>query len=207
MYIIGLTGGIATGKTTITHLLEKHFPIVDADKITQELYEQNPIVIHEVAAAFPEAMDGEVISKTKLIEAIMVDVTQLNTLEQITHPHIIEAILTAAQSKLDEKHPIVILSAPLLFETQLGSACHAIICLDASKDTQKIRAMKRPHMTPEKFDLIYNHQWPIEKKRKHATVTISTEQSIAATEAEVLGFLQRFLKNPDVKVPLISCKY
>ncbi len=207
MYIIGLTGGIASGKTTITQTLSKHFPVVDADEITQELYTYNPLVIREIAAVFPNALEDEKINKVKLVEAIMEDPEQLNVLEKISHPYIFEAILNAAQAKLNEKNPIVIISAPLLFETRLSGACHAIICLDAAPETQKARALKRPHMTPEKFNLIAEHQWPVEKKRKNATVTISTEQSVAATEAEILCFLQRFLKNPDVKVPLISCKY
>ncbi len=207
MYIIGLTGGIATGKSTICHMLAKHFPVIDGDAVTADEYVHNPMLIHEIAATFPEAVIDEKVSKIKLIDAILTNPENLDTLEQIVHPHIIEALVHRAQEKLDEKHPIVIVCAPLLFETQLAAACHAIICLDAKPETQKARAMQRPYMTEKQFDLIYNHQWPTEKKKKRATITVSTEQPVAETEAEILTFLHRFLKHGKEKIPLISCKY
>lgn len=192
MYIIGLTGGIATGKTTISELLiNKGFVIVDADQVTHDQYKNNKHLVFELEQSFPSVVNRGMINRRLLAAFITKHPDKLPLLEEITHRYILEEILR----KLDEQNrqnKVVVLVAPLLFESGLYRTCHAIICLQASLEEQRKRALQREGMTLEKFETLVNRQWPTAEKIKLSTAVISTEQSIETTLREIQSFLHTY---------------
>lgn len=192
MYIIGLTGGIATGKTTLSTLLsQKGIIIVDADQITHEQYKRNKQLVFELEQSFPNVVSRGVINRKALSLFITLHPEKLSLLEEIAHRYILEEILKELNKK-NQQNKLVVLVAPLLFESGLYRTCHAVICLSASLEEQKKRAMMRDGMTLEKFETLVNRQWITEKKEKYATFIVSTQQTVEKAFDEIFSFLNRY---------------
>ena len=145
MVVIGLTGGIAVGKTTICNRLKNDgFQIIDADEIVHILYQSDSSVIREISKHYPSAYEKGQINRKKLAQLVVNNANILAHIESILH----SALKNYIQNILNQKTTqLIILSAPLLFETGFDCFCDKIICLYASKKTQRLRALQRSDMT------------------------------------------------------------
>lgn len=189
MYIIGLTGGIATGKTTLSALLiQKGIVVVDADEIAHRQYKENKQLAFELEQVFPNVVARGRINRKALALFMTAHPEKLGLLEEITHRYILEEILKELD-KENKQNKVVVLVAPLLFEIGLFKTCHAVICLSTSQEEQRKRAMLREGMTLQKFEMLFARQWPTSEKEKQATLVVSTDQSIELAFNEIWAFL------------------
>ncbi len=188
--IIGLTGGLATGKTTIATLLAKDgYVILDADSITHNLYESNNNVRNIILKLYPNAVTEKAVDRIILAREVTQNPTLLPQLEKEMHPLIIQEI--EYQISLYNTHPKpVILTAPLLFETGLERICDYVICLYADLNSQRTRAMERQHMTHTKFDTLVARQWTNGMRRKKSDLWVSTDTSVQETYQTIIAFLE-----------------
>ena len=168
--IIGLTGGIATGKSSVSLILESmNFSVICADKIVKEIYrrpESQLFIQHH----FPEVVDSTTkqIDFRKLREKVFANVNDLELLENFLHPKIKDYFLASVSSlQQDNKRPpFVIYDVPLLFEKKISSSFDLIITVYASKEIQTKRLMARDSIDLSLAQKIIATQMDIEQKRK-----------------------------------------
>ncbi len=135
---VGLTGGIASGKTVAANALRcAGFRVIDADEISRELTAAGTALSQKIMSAFPIAVHDGTLDRRALRSVIAGDAAARAKLNAITHPAIVEAVKSQVCGS-----PAVI-SAPLLFETALSSLCDAVVCVTCPVRLRVERIMKR----------------------------------------------------------------
>ena len=178
MIIIGITGSIGMGKSTIASML-KFFgiPIHDSDLVVKGLIETNALVLKKIKKNWPEVIDitdsKEVINKGKLSEIIFNDIKCKENLEKIIHP-LVNKKRKMFLKKYEFKKNIVGMDVPLLYETGLNKICNYIFLALTSEVNQAKRVLKRKKMTKEKFISIKENQWSDEMKKEQKPYIINT---------------------------------
>jgi len=178
MIIIGITGSIGMGKSTIASML-KFFgiPIHDSDLVVKGLIETNALVLKKIKKNWPEVIDitdnKEVINKAKLSEIIFNDIKCKENLEKIIHP-LVNKKRKMFLKKYEFKKNIVGMDVPLLYETGLNKICNYIFLALTSEENQAKRVLKRKKMTKEKFISIKENQWSDEMKKEQKPYIINT---------------------------------
>jgi dephospho-CoA kinase len=182
MLTIGLTGGIGSGKTTVSKMLaELGAPILDADKIAHTTYAPSGSAYKEVVAAFGDkivASDGT-IDRTKLGPIVFADPDQLKRLTSIVWPRTIERIreLIAEMRQKGETHPIVV-EAAILIEANWQPMCDEIWLVRASRGRVIERIERDRGMKPEQTEARIRAQLSDEERVKHANLVIENEDSL-----------------------------
>ena len=177
MIIIGITGSIGMGKTTVSCMLRfMNIPVFDSDKKVKNILEKNYEVIDKIYKTWPETIYiskcKKIVNKTVLSDIIFNDIESKNKLEKIIHP-----IVENERNIFLKKHKhfsIVGLDVPLLYETGVDKICDYVFLVNTSKRIQKKRVLSRENMTETKFDLINNSQWDYKKKKKEHPWIVST---------------------------------
>ncbi|MBL6848086.1 MAG: dephospho-CoA kinase [Alphaproteobacteria bacterium] len=178
MIIIGITGSIGMGKSTIASML-KFFgiPIHDSDLVVKGLIETNALVFKEIKKNWPEVIDiidsKEIINKGKLSEIIFNNIKCKENLEKIIHP-LVNKKRKMFLKKYEFKKNIVGMDVPLLYETGLNKICNYIFLALTSEENQAKRVLKRKKMTKEKFISIKENQWSDEMKKEQKPYIINT---------------------------------
>ena len=178
MIIIGITGSIGMGKSTIASML-KFFgiPIHDSDLVVKGLIETNALVLKKIKKNWPEVIDiidsKEVINKGKLSEIIFNNIKCKENLEKIIHP-LVNKKRKVFLKKYEFKKNIVGMDVPLLYETGLNKICNYIFLALTSEENQAKRVLKRKKMTKEKFISIKENQWSDEMKKEQKPYIINT---------------------------------
>ena len=186
MKIVALTGGIATGKSTVARQFQKlGAALYDADRIVHDLLGQGGLAVAKVATVFPETLVGQAIERKKLGEAVFGQPEKLRQLETMLHPLIWteEAKFLAQAKRRGAK--LCVLEIPLLFEAAAKKKLDAVVTTTAPKFLQKRRAMLRPGMTERKLAAILQRQMPDHEKRRRADVVIHTGLGKAYSFREV----------------------
>ncbi|MDA7545405.1 dephospho-CoA kinase [Alphaproteobacteria bacterium] len=178
MIIIGITGSIGMGKSTIASMLNFFgIPIHDSDLVVKGLIETNALVLKKIKKNWPEVIDitdsKEVINKGKLSEIIFNDIKCKENLEKIIHP-LVNKKRKMFLKKYEFKKNIVGMDVPLLYETGLNKICNYIFLALTSEENQAKRVLKRKKMTKEKFISIKENQWSDEMKKKQKPYIINT---------------------------------
>ena len=178
MIIIGITGSIGMGKSTIAFMLKLlNIPVHDADSEVKEIIENNNLVIKKIKKEWPEAIcfnEGvEVVNKGELGELIFKNTKCKVKLEKIIHPLVHEK-RDKFLNKYKNKKFIIAIDVPLLYETGVNKICNYIFLALTSEENQKKRVLKRTNMTEEKFLLIKKNQWSDERKRSENPYIINT---------------------------------
>ena len=177
MKIIGITGSIGMGKTTISSMLKLlGIPIFDSDKQVKIVLEENNSVIEKIFELWPDTVftiqKKKKINKNLLGEKIFRSKKNRKKLESIIHP-----IIQKERNYFIQNHrkaKIVGLDIPLLYETGSDKMCDYIFLVNALKNIQKKRVLARPNMTEEKFENINNAQWTYEQKKRLKPFIINT---------------------------------
>ena len=183
MQIIGLTGGIGMGKSTVARLLRRMgFAVYSADDAVHALLKKGGKGVAPVARLFPEAFKRGAIDRKILGRSVFGRPDKLHKLERILHPLARQIERRFVQEARRKKASAVILEIPLLFETGAESRCHLTLCVSAPRAVQKARVLARPGMTDEKLRAILARQMPHAEKRKQASFVIPTGSSVEATE-------------------------
>jgi dephospho-CoA kinase len=182
MLTIGLTGGIGSGKSTVSKMLaELSAPILDADKIAHTTYAPGGSAYEEVVAAFSDkilAADGSV-DRTKLGPIVFADPEQLKRLTSIVWPRTFDRIreLVAELRQKGETRPIVV-EAAILIEANWQSMCDEIWLVRASKARVIERIERDRGMKPEQTEARIRAQLSDDERVKHANLVIENENSL-----------------------------
>jgi dephospho-CoA kinase len=181
--IIGLTGSIGMGKSTVAAMFaDEAVPVFDADATVHRLQGVGGRLVDPIEAAFPGATKDNAVDRAKLGAAVFGDDAAMKRLEAIVHPAVGEeraAFLAKHVGKL------VVFDVPLLFETGGDRNVDAVVVVSASPDVQRARVLARPDMTAEKFAAILARQTPDSEKRARADHVIRTDTSFDETRAQV----------------------
>jgi dephospho-CoA kinase len=173
MLVVGLTGGIAMGKSTAAaHLRTRGVPVFDADAVVHQIYRAEAVA--PIEAAFPGTTDFNGVNRAALSQALQRDPAGFKRLEAIVHPLVRAREVQFLREAAGSGAAIAVLDVPLLYETGLDAVLDAVILVSASADAQRERALARPGMTPEKLDQILSRQMADEEKRARAHFVVDT---------------------------------
>lgn len=175
MIVIGLTGSIAMGKSTVT----KQFAYLGArtfnsDTAVHEILEKNSGAISEIKKRFPDAVKNKIVDRKALGKIVFHDDAAMHELEAIMHPRVWEMQQCFLRRCALQNCGFAVLDIPLLFETNGEENVDVTVVVSAPKFVQRQRALLRMHMTEERFDSILKKQMPDIEKRRRADFVIHT---------------------------------
>jgi dephospho-CoA kinase len=176
MRIIGLTGSIATGKSSVSDMFRYlRIPVHDADRSVHNFLGPHGVAVSDIIAAFGDVgnLDNG-IDRQKLGDIIFSDPEAKNRLELIVHPLIWQDRQKFFKHMRLQNRKIVVVDIPLLFETGSDMVCDNIICVWAPYFLQRQRALHRAGMTQQKLDAILNNQLPQHTKMQLADFCLPT---------------------------------
>lgn len=203
--IIGLTGGIGTGKSTVAQIFrEKGIPVVDTDIISREVINY-PEVINRLVEEFgKEILEEEAerqkknkerkISRNKLGQIVFKDEKKVSILNSIMHPLILKKMKEETES-LKKDNKIVVVDVPLLFEISLEKEFDIVLLVYANRKTQIKRIIKRDNRTEKEAVNIINSQIDIEKKKEKSDYIISNNRNLKRLRRKVEKFLESLKNN------------
>jgi dephospho-CoA kinase len=190
-YLIGLTGNIATGKTTVCGILRKlGAHIIDADALVHQLLAAGQPVYQQVIAEFGAGMvrpDGQ-IDRARLGRMVFADAAALHRLEAIVHPAV-DALVQ--QEIAASTAAVIVVDAVKLLESGLSRRCNAVWLVTAPEEQQFLRLTAKRGMTPDDALQRIGAQSPQTDKVRRADVVIDNSGSEADTEAQVRRAWQR----------------
>lgn len=170
--VIGITGGIGSGKSTVTqYLISKKYKVIDADKISHEVTRGQTDTVKELAKAFGICIlkeDGT-LNRKKLAEIAFADPKKKDLLQKIVTDRVVKQIKEDVKTSTEK---IIFLDVPLLFETGLDSITDKIWLVSADENVRIKRVMERDGITEEQVKDRMNCQMPEKEKMKRAHVVI-----------------------------------
>ena len=195
MRVVGLTGGIATGKSTVgARLRARGVPVLDADQVARAVVAPGEPALAEIAAAFgPDALDaGGALDRGAMRARIARDPTARRTLEAITHPRIHAETARWLATQAAAGHPVAVVEAALLVET--GSYRHypELVVVSCDPAVQLARVMARDGQTEAQARALIGTQLPLADKETVATVVLRNDGDRAALDAQVDALLRRW---------------
>lgn len=194
MIKIGLTGGIGSGKSTVSKmLLDEGFKIVDADIIAREVLIKYPEILEKIRVDFGEGFfdwRGE-FRRREFGNHIFRFPKQRKKYEEIIVPYIKSEIFMELENNKEEK--IIILDAPTLIETDLHKEMDYVIVVWVDNNTQVMRIKNRDKLSREEIISRINSQIPLDKKRDYANIIIDNSKELLKTQEQVSKIID-FLK-------------
>lgn len=193
--IIGLTGSIATGKSTVSRMLkEKGYKIVDADEISRQVVKPGSTVLEEIASVLGSDLilpTGE-LDRDKLGALIFNDPLEREKLNKIIHPAIRQEMVRQKEFWLEKGSQTVIMDIPLLFESKLQSYVEKIIVVSVAPSIQRERLMVRNNLSLEEADARITSQLPVSEKEKGADAVINNDGTLEETERQLDAILSKW---------------
>lgn len=190
--MLGLTGSIGMGKSTVAAMFEKAgVPVFDADAEVRAMQGPDGELIPAIEAAFPGSTGSMGVDREKLGALVFGDKDELAALEAIVHPAVAAKRLRFLNDNADAE--MLLFDIPLLFERGGEEGFDAVIVVSAPPETQRERVLARPGMTPEKFEHILSLQVPDSEKRERGDHIIDTSTTLAETEAQVGALVEQLL--------------
>lgn len=188
--IIGLTGGIATGKSTVTKELKKNgFEVIDADQLVKSIY-QTDEAKEFILSNWPEAIQNNEIIFSKLREIFFRNPTAKEAIEKFIYARLPKVFQNATK---DSKQQFIIYDVPLLFEKKLDQLTDLNVVVYSPRELQLKRVMKRDGIDMKLASEILNHQESIEEKKRKADFVINNSGDEKELAAEVRDFLLQVL--------------
>lgn len=192
---IGLTGGIATGKSSVSAFLaSKGALLIDADVIAREVMMPGHPVLAAAVQRFGQAILNEdgTLDRKKLGSIVFQDPEERKALEAITHPEIRKEMRErAAMYELEYPDKLVVSDIPLLYESGLEEGFEEVMVVYVPRSVQRERLMSRDAMTVEQADARIDVQMDIEDKKQRADVVIDNSGLWSETEQQIISFLHR----------------
>ncbi len=198
MMILGLTGSIGMGKSTVARMLQRlRVPIWDADAAVHQLYARHGAAVPVVGRLVPAAVVNGAVDRVVLAQAVLADPSVLLRLEAGVHPLVSAAEQRFLQQQRRRGARLVALDVPLLFEAkgQNWRLCHAIAVVSAPTAIQQHRVLARPGMTGDKLAAIRARQMPDLVKRRLADYVVPTGRGRAATLRAVQAMVGKLRSN------------
>ncbi|WP_336293763.1 dephospho-CoA kinase [Bartonella sp. CB169] len=195
MKIIGLTGSIAMGKSTVANFFRQAgISVFSADDAVYQLYKSEPI-LSLIAHTFPNVVENGEVNRSKLSKIVIDDSKKLQTLEKIIHPFVREKEKEFIDKARQKGEKLIVLDIPLLFETNSEKRVDSVVVVSAPLEIQKERVMIRPNMDEKKIAFINSQQMSDEKKRERADFIIDTGKDLEDTRQQVFSMIKSLLKN------------
>jgi dephospho-CoA kinase len=189
MIVVGLTGSIAMGKSTVAAMFAKlGAPVFDSDISVREFYAGEGAKIIE--AAFPGVTVEGRIDRERLGANVLGDAASLRRLESLVHPAVAEARARFLDGASAEGRRLTIADVPLLFETGGESTVDLVVVVSAPETIQRARALSRDGMTEAKLAAILSRQTSDAEKRRRAHFVIDTGGSFDRTRAQARQFVR-----------------
>ena len=192
-YILGLTGGIASGKSTVSaYLAQNGALIIDADLIARQVVAKKSSGLKQIVAKFGEEIltaSGE-LDRKKLGKLVFSNKELLKALTDITGPLIRAEILRKIQAAKKAQVKLVVLDIPLLFETGYQTLCDKVMVVTIPSKLQLERVMKRDNLSAAEARKRIANQLPASKRNELADVLIDNSKSVAETYQQVLKWLK-----------------
>jgi len=199
MIVIGLTGGIASGKSTVSSMLEKAgIPVIDADRYSREAVEPGEKAYKKIVAHFGEGIlhGDRTIDRKKLGAIIFNDEAERKKLNAIVHPAVRKKMNDRKNFYRKEGREAVVLDIPLLFESQLQGTVDKIMLVYVNEHVQLKRLMERDGSTKEEALSRIRSQIPLENKKTGADAVIDNNGSESETESQLYEILKRWQVRP-----------
>ena len=194
--VIGLTGGIGTGKSTVSQILkEKNFPVIDLDVISHEII-KFPKVVEKIVENFGKEVleynntGNWIISREKLGRVIFGNREKRLILNSIMHPEILH-IMREKILECKKENKIIFVEIQLLFEVQWEKEFDYILLVSAEKETQIKRILARDKRSKEEALSIINSQMSLDEKKKRSDYVIENDGNIQDLEKKVDEFLKK----------------
>jgi dephospho-CoA kinase len=192
-YLLGLTGSIGMGKSTVAAMFElAGVPVFDADAAVHCLQGPGGALLSAIEAAFPGSTGAQGVLRQELGARVFGNPEALARLEAIVHPAVRDERACFLARHADA--PLVVFDIPLLYEKAGPAGLDGVAVVSAPAEVQRRRVLARPGMTPEKFTHILDLQVTDAEKRARADFVIDTGVDLAATEAQVLALVERLTK-------------
>jgi dephospho-CoA kinase len=188
MKLIGLTGGIATGKSTVASMLrDLGAKIVDADELARDIVQPGQEAWQDIVSAFGAEIlrEDKTIDREKLRKIVFQNETVRRRLESITHPRIRALAERRIQKLAAEGAKVTIYEAPLLFENQVHLWLRPVILVACDSETQKRRLQKRDHLTEKEVEQHLKAQMSLDQKRKLADFVIENNGDLEELKRQV----------------------
>ena len=188
--ILGITGGIATGKTAVSDILKSlDIKVIDMDIISREVIKL-PKIIQSIKNEFgSDVIKNGTVDRKLLREFIFDDKAKVQKLNNIMHPAIIEKAKNEID-RLKANTPLIVVVIPLLFETNLEYLTDSILLVTADYDKQVERIMKRDNSTKTNAENIIAAQMPLSEKVKKSNYVIENNGTYEELKEKVLTFLK-----------------
>ena len=199
MLLVGITGSIGMGKSTVAQMFKEYgYGVYNADDTVHYIYENDKEVIEKVERQFPGSTKNGVVNRLALRDILNKDPDKFRNLEQIVHPVTRKYQIIYIKKLIEEGKMGCILDIPLLFETGGEKYVDVSVVVTASEATQQSRVVMERKVPLEIFNAIKDQQMPDRDKLKKADYIISTDNNIEDTKSEV--------KEVAAKIKLINPK-
>ena len=193
MLIVGLTGSIATGKSTVAAMLCRlNFKVYDSDKVAHQLMGPCGHAVEDIVSLFGTEVGNMAsgINRPRLGNLVFPNPAKRDLLEQILHPLIHERKKQFIQHNRRQRKKVVFLDVPLLFETGGDRDCDRVITVWCPPFLQTLRAMQRQGMTQEKLSFIVGAQWPQSEKCRLSNLVLPSSLGQAETSRRLKKWLR-----------------
>lgn len=192
-YILGLTGGIATGKSTVSrYFFKKGYAVVDADVVARRVVEPGTEGLANIVAQFGTEIiqtDGT-LNREKLGAMIFADAKKRETLNSLLSDLIRRAIMADTATLVNANQPLIVLDIPLLYEAGYETHCDAVMVVYTTEAVQLERLMARNNLTEEEALNRIASQEPIETKKDRADIVIDNNGPLNHTYEQVETWLE-----------------
>jgi len=191
MKLIGITGGIGTGKTTVANLLaERGWVVYHSDETAREVMSKDEEVRSEIAELLgPDVLTADGLDRQKIAELVFGGTDEhkmrLDLLDRIVHPRVLEQHMLAIEKHEEEGTAIMAIDSALLFEVGLEEGFDWIIVVDAPMEERVRRLKERSNLTDEQVEDRMKEQLPMQEKRSLADFVIENGGSLADLKSAV----------------------
>lgn len=186
MIRIGLTGSIAMGKsTTAAMFAEEGAIVIDADAMVAALYGVGGAGVQAIVGLAPEAVINGAVDRDRLRAAVAADGSLLSRIEAVIHPLVKAEREAAVETARAAGATVIVFDIPLLLETGAEAEVDLVVVVSAPAAMQRERALARPGMTAERFEMLLARQMPDAEKRARADYVIDTSAGLEPVRAAV----------------------
>lgn len=192
--VVGLTGGIASGKSTVSAIFrEMNIPVIDADQIAKEVVQNGRVAYSKIVEAFGKEILQEdlEINRAALGQIIFHNEQERQKLNSIVHPEVRSEMLKQKEQLIAEQYQLVVLDIPLLFESKLTYLVDQVIVVHVNELVQLERLQKRNNLSKEAALARIKSQLPLTEKAKMADFIIDNNGSIDETKEQVIKLVSK----------------
>lgn len=195
MWKIGLTGSIATGKSTaLQAFADLGVPVFSSDEAVHALYRGEAVA--PIERLFPGVVHDGVVDRAELGRRLVEHPERLKDVEAIVHPLVRNQIAYFFKAAEGRGEPLAVADIPLLFEGGFDYALDAVIVMTVDPAIQRQRALQRPGMTVEKLEAVLARQLPQDEKKRRATHVLDTAGTIDQTRQHLRALVDEFRSRP-----------